>query len=199
MDAAAANAEMNRVVAGQTIPKEFLKTVEAHGDLVALRWKDPDGGDAWYEMTFREYADAVARAATGLAAQGLGQGDRLMLMIRNMPEFHVLDTAALFLGATPVSIYNSSSPEEIQFLAEHAEAEIAILEDDSFLERMLKVRGELPELQKIFVIEPPDGPLPEGVFPASELLAHGEAVIRAGAAWEAGTDWHRARPALGGS
>jgi long-chain acyl-CoA synthetase len=40
---------------------------------------------------------------------------------------------------------------------------------------MLKVRGDLPNLQKIFVLNPPEGDLPDGVFPASELLAHGEA------------------------
>ena len=51
------------------------------------------------------------------------------------PEFHWFDLAAQFLRATPVSIYNSSSPEEIQYLADHAGAEIAIVEDTSFLER----------------------------------------------------------------
>ena len=34
-------------------------------------------------------------------------------------------------------------------------AEVAIVEDAGFLERILKVRDELPELEKIFVIDPP--------------------------------------------
>ena len=59
-------------------------------------------------------------------------------MMRNRPEFHWFDLAAQFLRATPVSIYNSSSPEEIQYLAEHAGAEIAIVEDAGFLERLLE-------------------------------------------------------------
>ena len=81
-----------------------------------------------------------------------------------------------------MSIYNSSSPEEIQYLAEHAEAEIAIVEDAGFLQRILKVRDELPPLQKIFVLRPPDGDLPDGVHPASELMAHGSADLAALAA-----------------
>ena len=76
-------------------------------------------------------------------------------MMRNRPEFHVVDLAATFLRATPVSIYNSSSPEELQYLVDHAEAEIAVVEDVGFLERFLKVRDELPRLRRIFVIEPP--------------------------------------------
>ena len=66
----------------------------------------------------------------------------------------LVDLAAQFLRATPVSIYNSSSPEEIQYLAGHAEAEIAIVEDAGFLERFLKVRDELPQLEQIFVARP---------------------------------------------
>ena len=65
-------------------------------------------------------------------------------MMRNRPDFHWFDLAAQFLRATPVSIYNSSSPEEIQYLVAPRRGRIAIVEDDGFLERMLKVRGELP-------------------------------------------------------
>ena len=44
---------------------------------------------------------------------------------------------------------------------------------------MLEVRDALPALKKIFVINPPDGTLPDGVFPASDLLEHGEADLDA--------------------
>ena len=40
---------------------------------------------------------------------GVGRGDRVVLMMRNRPEFHVADVAVLLLGATPISIYNSSA------------------------------------------------------------------------------------------
>ena len=51
------------------------------------------------------------------------------MLMRNRPEFHVADIAVLLLGATPISIYNSSSPEQIQYLAGHSRAEVAIVED----------------------------------------------------------------------
>ncbi len=147
-------AEIDAVVEGQTVPTEFLKTVAVHGDLVALRWKDD--ADGWHETTYTEFADQVARAAAGLAAQGLGKGDRLMLMIRNMPEFHVLDTAALFVGATPVSIYNSSSPDQIEYLVNDAGAKMAIVEDRGFYEAFSKVRQSMPTLESLGVIRPGD-------------------------------------------
>ena len=146
------SAALDARTAGSTVPKEFLKTVAAHGDRVALRWKAAD--DSWGEMTYTEFADKVARAAAGMSALGLGRGDRLMLMIRNMPEFHVLDTAALFVGATPVSIYNSSSPEQIEYLTNDAGAVMAIAEDQGFYEAFSKVRQSIPSLQKLGIIRP---------------------------------------------
>jgi long-chain acyl-CoA synthetase len=139
-----------------------------------------DGG--WNAWTLQEFADQVAGAAAGLAGVGVGAGERVLLMMRNRPDFHWFDAAAQFLRATPVSIYNSSSPEEIQYLAGHAEARVAIVEDAGFLERILKVRSELPALERVYVIEPPEGPLPDGVFAAAELFDAGTADLDALAA-----------------
>ena len=147
--------ELDAAVAGQTVASRFLDTVNAHGERVALRWKNAD--DSWGEMTYRDYADAAARAAAGLAALGVKRGDRVLLMMRNRPEFHAADMGALFVGATPVSVYNSSSPEQIQYLASHSEASVAIVEDIGFLERVLKVRDELPALKHLVIIDDPQG------------------------------------------
>ena len=64
--------------------------------------------------------------------------------------------AVLLLGATPISIYNSSSPEQIRYLAGHARAAVAIVEHRDFLDRLLEVRADLPDLRHIVAIEPLD-------------------------------------------
>ena len=165
--------DLAKTVEGMTTPKAFLAIVAEHPDLVMLRSMRGEEPGQWDEWTATEYADLTAKAAAGLRHHGLAAGERMLLMMRNRPDFHWFDAAAQFLRATPVSIYNSSSPEEIQYLAGHAEAEIAVVEDSGFLERILKVREELPELKKIFVINPPADALPDGVLPAAELLGQG--------------------------
>ncbi|MEX2659148.1 MAG: AMP-dependent synthetase/ligase [Acidimicrobiales bacterium] len=142
--------EIDAAVEGQTVPAQFLKTVAAHPDRVALRWKE---GDDWASWTFGEYADLVARATTGLSHVGVGPGDRVVLMMRNRPEFHVLDMAVLMRGATPISIYNSSSADQVAYLAGHSEASVAIVEDAGFLERFTKVRDKLPGLRTTVVLD----------------------------------------------
>jgi long-chain acyl-CoA synthetase len=146
---------------GQTVPSRFLQTVRARPDAVALRARD---GDGWQEMTFAEYADRACRVAAGLQRLGIGRGDRVVLMMRNRPEFFVADMAVLLVGGTAISIYNSSAPEQVQYLAGHCKARVAIVEDVGYLERFLKVRSELPDLEHIVLMEDPDGLAPDDVL-----------------------------------
>ena len=141
--------ELDRKVEGQTIASRWLETVSAHPANVALRAKD---GDRWVEWTYADVADRVARAAAGLRTLGVGPGDRVVLMMRNIPEFHVVDLAAMFCGATSVSIYNSSPPEQVAYLAGHSGATVAIVEDLGFAERFTAVRDELPKLEHLVVL-----------------------------------------------
>src|SRR5262249_7937141 len=54
------------------------------------------------------------------------------------PEFHLLDTAAMHLGATPFSIYNTCSPEQIAYLLQDAGNRVMIVES-AFMDRVAEV------------------------------------------------------------
>jgi long-subunit acyl-CoA synthetase (AMP-forming) len=153
-------------VAGQTFASRWLETVAAHPDLVALRSKD---GDSWVEITFADLADRVARTASGLRALGVGSGDRVVMMMRNIPEFHVVDLAAVFCGATAISIYNSSSAEQVAYLAGHSSARLAVVEDMGFAERFATVRDQLPALEHVIVLHDPEGVAGNDLLPGAAL------------------------------
>jgi long-chain acyl-CoA synthetase len=159
--------EIDAAVDGATVASTFLATVRDNAAAVALRWKE---GKEWRQLTYGEYGDQAARVAGGLAALGVGRGSRIVIMMRNRPEFHVADVGALLVGATPVSIYNSSAPEQVEYLVNHCEAEVAILEDINFLERFLKVRSELPNLRHIVMLQPDDGVNSGDVAPWETLI-----------------------------
>lgn len=101
----------------------FQNTVRASGDLVALR--TPGGGQ---ELTWQEYGDRVRRVAEGLASLGVRREDTVGIMLTNRPEFALVDTAALHLGAVPFSIYNTSSPEQISYLFGNAGNRVVVTE-----------------------------------------------------------------------
>jgi len=153
--------QINEMVAGRTVVTEFLATVAANPDTVAVRWKQ--GDDDWATLTFAQLAEKVAVAAGGLRELGVGVGDRVVLMMRNIPEFHWLDLAVLVLGGTPISIYNSSAPDQISYLVNHSGAKVAILEDTGFTSKFLEVRDQLESLTTIVALVA-DGEAPDGVL-----------------------------------
>ena len=169
--------EIDALVVDSTVPRRFLELATADPALPMFHSMTDGGG--WDARSAGDVQAAVARIAAGLEREGVAAGDRVLLMMRNRPEFHLYDLAAQFVRATPVSIYNSSSPEEIQYLASHAGAQIAIVEDARFLARLLEVQAELPLLRRIYVIDAPDEALPDGVAPASELETAGSADLAA--------------------
>ena len=92
-------------LAATTIVEAFRLTVSAHPDRVAVRTPD----DA-VSYTFADLRERSERLAAGLHGLGLRRGDTLGIMLVNRPEFHVVDLAALCVGATPFSVYNTSAP-----------------------------------------------------------------------------------------
>ncbi|HEV7535777.1 MAG TPA: AMP-binding protein, partial [Acidimicrobiia bacterium] len=162
--------DVDAAVAGRTIPGRFAETVAARPDAVAVRWRPPGGDTATETMTWAQYADRACRVAAGLRDLGVRPGQRVVLMMRNRPDFYYADMGVLLAGATPISIYNSSSPEQIQYLAGHSEAVAAIVGDVGMLERFLKVRSELPELAHLVLMDDPDGIAPSEVVPFAGLL-----------------------------
>ena len=103
----------------------FLRSVSHRGAGPALR----AGADAAW-LSWNEWRTASERAARTFATLGVSRGDRVALMLRNRPDFHVLDVALLMLGAIPFSIYNTSSPVQIAGLIGDSGARLVVAEPD---------------------------------------------------------------------
>src|SRR5687768_15639051 len=100
-----------------TLVAALRATARRHPDRVAVRTKD----DA-VSLTYGELLARVDALAGGLARLGVRRGDAVALMLSNRPEFHVADLAAATLGATPFSIYATSSAEQVAFVVADAGA-----------------------------------------------------------------------------
>src|SRR3546814_18802222 len=104
-------------------------------------------------MTWREYEQQVAVTAAGFQRLGVEPGDRVVLMVRNVPEFHIADLALVFLGATAVSIYNSSAPDQVAYLIEHSGPKLAVDGDVGFLAPSEAVRGDVPDFDTLVLLD----------------------------------------------
>jgi long-chain acyl-CoA synthetase len=118
-----------------TVAEAFQLTAAAHPDRIALRLKEDEFAISW-----REYADKVRRVAAGLAGLGLERGGNMAIMLTNRPDFHWFDAAAMHLGATAFSIYNTYAPDQIQHQLKDAEARIVVTEK-AFVDRLQGLEG----------------------------------------------------------
>jgi len=162
----------------RTMCEAFQTTVSEHGEKPALRFKDSDFAASW-----SEYGETVRRRAAGLAALGIGKGDTVGFMLVNRPALHLTDAAAMHLGATCFSIYNTSSPEQIEYVVEDAENKVLVTEVQ-FLESVLAARERVDTLEHIVLVDG-SGEKIEGTISLEKLEEGGAADFDFDAAWRA--------------
>jgi long-chain acyl-CoA synthetase len=155
-----------------TLCEAFQRAAAINPDGVALR--TPGGA---VEITWREYAERVRRIAAGLAGLGVQRGHTVALMMTNRPEFNLCDTAAMHLGATPFSVYNTLAAEQIAHLFSNAENRMVICEA-TFAERVAAAGGKVEHVVCI------DGQ-PAGTLSLEDVEASADPGFDFDAAWRA--------------
>ena len=133
----------------------FQGTAAKFAGEVALRTPEPGS-----EITWSEYASRVERIARGLSALGVGPGDTVAMMTVNRPEFHLVDAAALHLGATPFAIYATSAIDQVAYLFENAANRVVITET-AFLDQVRGAVEKVPTVSEVVVIDEPGAGLEE--------------------------------------
>jgi len=127
--------------------KAFYVQVDRLGDDLAIRDEAREK-----ELSWTELRDTVHRIAGGLAKLGVERGDTVAIMLNNRWEFIPCDLAAVSLGAVPFSIYQTSAPEQIEYVLSDAESKVVITEQ-AFIDRITEARGELPALEQVIVVD----------------------------------------------
>lgn len=132
-----------------TLIDAFDRVVAARGDRTAVR--SHDGRISW---TWSDLAERVTAMARGFVAAGISPGDKVALLMRNRPEFYVVDLALVRIGAVPFSLYASSSPEQNDYALADSGA-VGIVVDPAYLAATDGVR--LPQHRLQLDGEPADG------------------------------------------
>jgi long-chain acyl-CoA synthetase len=111
-------------------------------------------GGAWQDITFGQFRDEVVAVARGLIAAGVQPGERVALMSRTRYEWTLIDYAIWAAGAVTVPVYETSSPEQVQWILSDCGAVACVVETDAHLSHVLAVRESTPQLRDVWQIEP---------------------------------------------
>jgi long-chain acyl-CoA synthetase len=134
-----------------TFPKLLMHNARVRGDRPAIREKDYG---IWQTWTWAQTRDGVRAMAAGLAALGVQRGDKVAIVGDNRPQLYWSICAAQCLGAIPVPVYQDSVADEMAFVIDHAEAKLAIAEDQEQVDKLLAIRQRCPRLVTIVYKDP---------------------------------------------
>jgi long-chain acyl-CoA synthetase len=141
-------AEIERLLEGRTVIDALERTAEQHGDRPAYS-DQADGRDAWRTLTWSQLREAARDVAAALVDHGVETGATVAIMATNRIEHVVADHGALRAGAVPMSIYNTLSPEQVSYIAGHAEPQAVLLETADHVERWRDALAVVPSVKVV--------------------------------------------------
>ena len=143
-----------KALSSETLCEAFQITAAENADGVALRLK----GDT-VSLTWSEYSDRVHRIAAGLAALGVERGEPVAIMLTNRPEFHLVDTAVMHLGAIPFSLYNTAAQEQLAHIMASSGARVLVTEQGLSAQSARLIEA-VPAIEHLVLVDGGAGGIP---------------------------------------
>jgi long-chain acyl-CoA synthetase len=119
-------------------------------------------------ITYADLDERVDLTAAALAALGVANGDRVALLVGNVPEFVYGLYGAMRAGATACPLNVMLTPEEAGYILADCGAKVVVTELTT-LPGLLSIRDRLPDLQTVIAIGGP--PAPAGTVSLEEALS----------------------------
>lgn len=149
-----------------TIADLLPKAAAKYGEQSATSFKD---GDTWKQQSYQELLEESTAIGLGLIALGIGKGDRVAILSNTRREWTVADFAATRAGAVVVTVYQTNSPKECEWVLSNSGAHAVFVEDAEQAAKITEIRDQLPELQHTIVLTGEA----EGAIPVADVIAKG--------------------------
>lgn len=146
------------------------------GSRTAFRYC-PAGTDVWTDCSWEEMSRNVDNTAYALETLGIKPEDMVAVFSANCPEILLTDFACYRNRAVPVSIYATSSLEQVRFIVNDSGARMIFVGDRKQYDAVRSVMGECPRLERIILMDSDmeiDG-APDDVMTFRSLMALGAA------------------------
>ena len=128
----------------------FSQSVAKFADKPALGTRKPQG---WEWTTFRQLGEMVDHARSGLAALGVGPGDRVAVIANNRLEWAVCAYACYTRGCSYVPMYEAQLEKEQHFILRDCGAKACFVANDALEKRIRGLQADLPDLQHVISFE----------------------------------------------
>lgn len=137
--------------------RALLQRAETHPDAAAFAYRD---GNRFVDISTTDAVERIIRIAADLVAAGVQPGDRVAVFSGTRVEYTLIQFAVWAAGAALVTIYETSSPEQVAWIMGDSGSVAIFCENEKLRSVYQKVAAELPACKHVFVIE--GGTLGEG-------------------------------------
>jgi long-chain acyl-CoA synthetase len=151
MTATATRPQLGHALEATSLPQALVHRARTTPTTLALRKKQLG---RWKEYDWHSYAARTAVVMEGLRALGVQKGDKVAIHAENRPAWVFADMAIQALGAVSVGVYPTSPASEVDYLLNHSEAKVVIVEDEEQYDKTMEVRHLLTNLRKVVVVDP---------------------------------------------
>lgn len=128
----------------RTLPAVLRKGASTHPDKVCV---STISGES---LSYAELLALAERRAAGLAAMGVGKGDRVLLIMNNSIDMIACWFAVNLLGAVEVPTNTANRGASLVHIANNSGAQVAII-DAQYASTLSEVAGELDTIAKVVV------------------------------------------------
>ena len=108
---------------------------------------------SWIPTTYGEYYKQTLQVAQALIHLGIEVDGKICILAFNRPEWVIADMAAMMIGAVPAGIYQTCSPEEVEYIISHSESKIVVVENEEQWKKVKERESNLPLLEKIVLMK----------------------------------------------
>lgn len=107
-------------------------------------------GKEWIKYSPAVYYENVQNISFALIKLGIETGDKVGIISTNRPEWNMMDMAIMQMGAISVPMYPTITAHEYQYIINHAEIKLVIIEGGELMDKIISVKDSLPLLQYIY-------------------------------------------------
>src|SRR5215210_1347222 len=170
MEAVTAGTTGAQGTGSKTIADLLPLAVKKYGDKPAQRYKV---GDEWVDSSYNELGEAVKEVALGLVDLGIAKGDKCSILAHTRPEWTEACFGILTAGGTLVTIYQTNSPAECQYVLDHSDSRAVFVEDAEQLAKVREVRDGCDKLEFVIVLDPEGADLGDDAIALDDLRERG--------------------------
>ena len=138
-----------------SIAQLIASRVQQTPDREAYRYPVGEGGAGgeWRSMTWKQAYERIKAIAAGLLSLGLHREERVGILANTRVEWLLADLGILSAGGATTTVYPSSTAEECAYILADSATKYAFVEDANQLKKLVAKRGEVPDLQKVILID----------------------------------------------